>query len=335
MKKQILISLIFISSFFTTSELFSQINTDQNGLKTSVTNILSANALQAKRYEIATVSYNSYHWQPGGLIMIELFNKCYGTGYEKYIIEIGYGQGAGSGSPKIKRVESHGLYHFAKVTLVDASDLSSSYGGFINKAISINLDVEYYSSYQAKITYLQTKVDVLTNLNQIKINENPNSVDISDFTVSTDLNNDIITSGNLRISGIGDHYIRNGNFGIGTISPGYKLDVLGSIRAKEIKVDLNGADFVFAKEYKLMPLNELEAFVKEQKHLPEVASAKEMQENGTGLGDLNSKLLQKIEELTLYAIVQNKSIKEQVKKNEELAKKIEVLEKAVNNLISK
>jgi len=126
-----------------------------------------------------------------------------------------------------------------------------------------------------------------------------------------------------------------GNVGIGTINPTYKLDVLGSIRAKEIKVELNGADFVFDKEYKLMPLSELETFINEQKHLPDVAPAKEMQEKGTDLGDLNSKLLQKIEELTLYAIVQNKSIKEQVKKNEELAKKIDVLEKAVNNLISK
>ena len=331
MKKQILISLIFISSFFTTSELFSQINTDQNGLKTSVTNILSANALQAKRYEIATVSYNSYHWQPGGLIMIELYDKYFVAGYEKYIIEIGYGQGAGSGSPRIKLVESYGLYHFAKVTLVDASDLSSSYGGFINKAISINLDVEYYSSYQAKITYLQTKVDVLTNLNQIKINEDPTSVDILDFTVSTDLDNDIITSGNLRISGNGDHYIRNGNFGIGTTSPGYKLDVIGTIRAREIKVDINGADFVFEKEYKLMPINELEAFVKEQKHLPEVASAKEMQENGTDLGNLNSKLLQKVEELTLYLIDQNKQISDQNKQINLLKEE----NKAIRKLIAK
>jgi len=127
----------------------------------------------------------------------------------------------------------------------------------------------------------------------------------------------------------------NGNVGIGTVTPGNKLDVNGTIRAKEIKVDLNGADFVFEKEYKLMPLNELEAFVKEQKHLPDVATAKEMQEKGTDLGALNSKLLQKVEELTLYVIVQNKSLKEQAKKNEEQAIKLEALEKTVNNLISK
>ena len=100
------------------------------------------------------------------------------------------------------------------------------------------------------------------------------------------------------------------NVGIGTISPAYKLDVLGTIRAREIIVDLNGADFVFEKDYKLMPLNELEKFVKEQKHLPEIAPAKEMEKNGTDLGNLNSKLLQKMEEMTLYIIEQNKAIDE-------------------------
>lgn len=115
-----------------------------------------------------------------------------------------------------------------------------------------------------------------------------------------------------------------GRVGIGTINPGYELDVVGTIRAREIKVDLNGADFVFENDYKLMPLNELERFVKKQKHLPEIAPAKKMQENGTDLGNLNSKLLQKIEELTLYIIEQNKAIDELKQgmklQNEEIAK---------------
>jgi len=121
----------------------------------------------------------------------------------------------------------------------------------------------------------------------------------------------------------------SGFVGIGTIMPSFMLDVKGTIRAKEIKVDLNGADFVFEKDYKLMPLNELEQFINEQKHLPEFAPAKEMKENGTDLGNLNSKLLQKMEEMTLYIIEQNKKNEQQSIKIQVFEEKIEKLEKAL------
>lgn len=100
----------------------------------------------------------------------------------------------------------------------------------------------------------------------------------------------------------------DGNVGIGTIAAAYKLDVLGTVRAREILVNMNGADFVFEDKHRLMPLTELESFIRKKKRLPQVASATEMKANGANLGDLNTKLLQKIEEMTLYIIAQDKRI---------------------------
>jgi hypothetical protein len=104
--------------------------------------------------------------------------------------------------------------------------------------------------------------------------------------------------------------IVKGSVGIGTSTPDYKLDVLGTIRARELKVDMQGADFVFEEDYNLRPIEEVEQFVKEKKHLPEIAPAKEMQEKGVNQSEMNQKLLQKIEELTLYLIEQKREIKE-------------------------
>ncbi|ACU03283.1 hypothetical protein [Pedobacter heparinus] len=110
---------------------------------------------------------------------------------------------------------------------------------------------------------------------------------------------------------------QNGNVGIGTVTPGEKLSVNGNIRAKEIKVEnANWPDYVFTKEYQLPTLQATENHIKEKGHLPGIPSAVEVKANGIDLGEMNAKLLQKIEELTLYMIEQNKRIQTQ---NEKLA----------------
>ena len=100
-----------------------------------------------------------------------------------------------------------------------------------------------------------------------------------------------------------------GNLGVGTTSPTHELDVRGTIRANEIVVNTTGADFVFAEDYQLRPLSEVKVFIQENKHLPEIKSAQEMQENGVGINELQTQLLQKIEELTLYILQQEERIK--------------------------
>jgi hypothetical protein len=108
-----------------------------------------------------------------------------------------------------------------------------------------------------------------------------------------------------------------GYFGIGTTNPDEKLTVKGKIHAEEIKVDLAvPADYVFQKyytgkselksDYCLPTLAEIETFTKQNHHLPNIPSAKDIQQNGVSLGEMSNVLLQKIEELTLYAIEQDK-----------------------------
>jgi hypothetical protein len=103
----------------------------------------------------------------------------------------------------------------------------------------------------------------------------------------------------------------NGKVGINTNNPVADLTVNGEIRALKIKVTQNlWADYVFDSSYKLMPLEKVEKFIAEHKHLPHVPSAKNVADEGLNVGDNQAVLLRKIEELTLYLIEQDKKIKQ-------------------------
>lgn len=98
------------------------------------------------------------------------------------------------------------------------------------------------------------------------------------------------------------------NVGIGTTSPDHKLDVNGTIRAKEVIVESDWSDFVFEPDYRLRPLSEVESHIAERGHLPDVRSASEIAADGLSVGEAQRVMMQKIEELTLYMIEKDKQI---------------------------
>lgn len=101
----------------------------------------------------------------------------------------------------------------------------------------------------------------------------------------------------------------DGKVGIGLTSPTEMLQVNGNIKAKKVIVTQeNWPDYVFKKDYELPKLEDVEKHIEEKQHLPEVPSAKEAESDGVSIGDMQKVLLKKIEELTLYAIKQEKRI---------------------------
>lgn len=133
--------------------------------------------------------------------------------------------------------------------------------------------------------------------------------------------------GDVYLSG-GGVWNADGNVGIGTEKPDAKLAVNGTIHSKEVKVDLTvpAPDYVFANDYKLRTLKEVETYVNQNSHLPEIPSAKEFEKNGIQLAEMNMALLKKVEELTLYAIEQEKKTEKLVKIIEEQNQRLEILE---------
>jgi hypothetical protein len=128
---------------------------------------------------------------------------------------------------------------------------------------------------------------------------------------------------------VGEHVPTQSEFANAYTTGDYKLFVEGGILTEKVKVALrNGSDWqdtVFAKEHKLMPLTEVENFVNANKHLPGIDSSEELVNCGLDLGEMQAKQMGKIEELTLYAIEQDKKLEKQAKEIEELKTQMKIL----------
>ncbi|HEX7868549.1 MAG TPA: hypothetical protein VF455_00405 [Chryseobacterium sp.] len=140
-------------------------------------------------------------------------------------------------------------------------------------------------------------------------------------------------------------YISNSSkVGIGTFAvdctncSDYRLFVKDGIKTEKVKVEIaanNGwADYVFHKDYKLMPLNDLQSYIDEKGHLPEVPTTEEAIANGIELKEMNILLLKKVEELTLYLIDQDKINQNQKVELESNRREINDMKNKLNSLLS-
>jgi len=121
----------------------------------------------------------------------------------------------------------------------------------------------------------------------------------------------------LGTNNVGRFFINsNGQVGIGTTSPGsFQLAVEGKIGARMVQVTTVNPwpDYVFHHQYQLLPLSDLEKYIQKNDHLPNIPSAAEVKDNGIELGQMNARLLEKVEELTLYILELNKKVEQQQK----------------------
>jgi hypothetical protein len=189
----------------------------------------------------------------------------------------------------------------------------------INGDIRWGNEIDYiYSSIDNLGTYFEFKgTNQGLNTLRLQSSKSGDAINYSQFLI--DPNHGFI----FRSLGSG-----NSNVGIGIDQPSEKLSVNGNIRAKEIKVEINNwPDYVFEDKYTLRSLDDVAAFIKENKHLPEVPSASTVKEEGISLGEMNTVLLKKVEELTLYLLKQDSQMKEMASQILQLQQEIDTIKK--------
>ncbi|MFQ6601779.1 hypothetical protein [Flavobacterium sp. C3NV] len=301
-----------IIALFVTANSFSQQLGD--GFATGLTNIDFTQPLKSGIYEINSLGINpdeSYSWQ-------HLFVMRHSNQSNNFQLQfsssfsandrIFFRKISNSYSPAWNEIATRGTNNFIG-----------------DQNINGNLVVGNLVAGNSKLEVTGGEITTgLTNINNTltqRINTANPAISLGFGYLNTDtpfiqsFNNAYLSSNSLNINPFG------GNVGIGTSNPTSKLTVAGNIASREVKVTVDaGADFVFENDYNLPSLESVDQFIKENKHLPEIASAEEMKQDGINLSEMNIKLLQKTEEITLYLIQQNRKIDQQNKEIELLKK---------------
>ena len=204
-----------------------------------------------------------------------------------------------------------GFIHESTYDLTNSMTQSMVYDQFGNAVTSLALNDFKFDPNAVRMRSLNIQVQN-TNANDEIFFYAPTIYEVNSQMPSiTSILSPVSTANTVwNVTGSDLNYV-DGNVGIGTGNPGsWKLAVNGNIRAKEIKVETGWADYVFADDYVLPSLEEVEKHIKEKGHLINIPSAATIESNGVKLGEMNKLLLEKIEELTLYIIQQNKDQQE-------------------------
>lgn len=285
------------------------INNNSGYVQLGLTSKLGIGKTPNSKLEIYTENAAN-SWTEGLQLTSKYYSESTHSNYETYMIQRMDGF----------YIKSHGGYNFmsgdGNTNFVRISNTGNVGVGIANPTQKLHLNGKIFIEY----TGIADDIFKISEYNELGIKENGPSKQGYLALYNKDL--EIVPpvlSKNLVLNAGGTSYILGGlALGKTTISSGYKFDVNGKIRANEIVVNSTGADFVFEADYNLKSLEEVEYYIKENKHLPGIPSAKEVEENGVSLGEMQTKLLQKIEELTLYVI--------------ELKKENDILNTKVNGL---
>ncbi len=202
-------------------------------------------------------------------------------------------------------------------TSVGAGTLSSNISGQYNVAIGYLAGRDAVGGSNLFLGYQAGLTEIGSNKLYISNNGSVNPLIKGDFSAST-----------LKVNSKTTGFLAVGDFDAVAPMPtpvGYRLIVQDGILTEKVKVALrtsatDWADYVFAKDYKLMPLESVEQFTKVNNHLPNVPSADEMVKSGLDVAQTSKMFMEKIEELTLYMIEMNKEIKALKAENAKLKK---------------